>query len=146
VTFLYCKTRNHNPTSEVLSFILAGNYFSMQVHSKREMERVLGLSGVELIGINNRSLETFKVDINNTVDLLKGETGQTIHERGIVVVGESGLFTPEDIALVQAAGVGAVSSLHFICSGILWPQIHVNKIHFNPKIHFKNHRPNHEVF
>jgi indole-3-glycerol phosphate synthase len=80
----------------------------IEVHSKREMERVLGLSGVELIGINNRSLETFKVDINNTVDLLKGETGQTIHERGIVVVGESGLFTPEDIALVQAAGVGAV--------------------------------------
>jgi hypothetical protein len=90
--------------------------------------------------------ETFKVDINNTVDLLKGETGQTIHERGIVVVGESGLFTPEDIALVQAAGVGAVSSLHFTCSGILWPQIHVNKIHFNPPIHLKNHRPNHEVF
>jgi hypothetical protein len=59
VTFLYCKTRNHNPTSEVLSFILAGNYFSMQVHSKREMERVLGLSGVELIGINNRSLGMF---------------------------------------------------------------------------------------
>uniref|UniRef100_A9TUX8 indole-3-glycerol-phosphate synthase n=1 Tax=Physcomitrium patens TaxID=3218 RepID=A9TUX8_PHYPA len=80
----------------------------IEVHSEREMKRVLGLPNVELIGINNRSLETFKVDINNTVELLKGDIGTQIRERNIIVVGESGLFTPEDIALVRNAGVGAV--------------------------------------
>lgn len=80
----------------------------IEVHSEREMKRVLGLPNVELIGINNRSLETFKVDINNTVELLKGEIGSQIRDRNIIVVGESGLFVPEDIALVREAGVGAV--------------------------------------
>lgn len=80
----------------------------IEVHSEREMKRVLGLPNVQLIGINNRSLETFKVDINNTAELLKGEIGAQIRERDIIVVGESGLFVPEDIALVQNAGCGAV--------------------------------------
>ncbi|KAK0591289.1 hypothetical protein LWI29_038005 [Acer saccharum] len=78
------------------------------VHNEREMDRVLGIEGVELIGINNRNLETFEVDISNTKKLLEGERGQKIREKDIIVVGESGLFTPDDIAYVQEAGVKAV--------------------------------------
>ncbi|KAK0589350.1 hypothetical protein LWI29_013077 [Acer saccharum] len=80
----------------------------VEVHNEREMDRVLGIEGVELIGINNRSLETFEVDISNTKKLLEGERGQKIREKDIIVVGESGLFTPDDIAYVQEAGVKAV--------------------------------------
>lgn len=80
----------------------------VEVHDARELDRVLGIEGIDLIGINNRDLETFKVDINNTVELLKGERGRTITERNILVIGESGLFTPQDIALLQNAGVQAV--------------------------------------
>lgn len=80
----------------------------IEVHSEQEMDRVLGLEGVQIIGINNRNLETFKVDISNTKRLLEGERGEKIRERGILVVGESGLFTPEDIKYVQDAGCGAV--------------------------------------
>ncbi|KAK1561166.1 hypothetical protein Q3G72_035109 [Acer saccharum] len=80
----------------------------VEVHNEREMDRVLGIEGVELIGINNRSLETFEVDISNTKKLLEGERGQMIREKDIIVVGESGLFTPDDIAYVQEAGVKAV--------------------------------------
>eukprot|EP00245_Coleochaete_scutata_P012203 TRINITY_DN4707_c0_g1_i1.p1 TRINITY_DN4707_c0_g1~~TRINITY_DN4707_c0_g1_i1.p1 ORF type:complete len:468 (+),score=86.69 TRINITY_DN4707_c0_g1_i1:125-1528(+) len=80
----------------------------IEVHTPVEMDRVLALEGVELIGINNRDLGTFKVDIGNTAELLKGERGAEIKKRGILVVGESGLFTPEDVAFVQNAGVGAV--------------------------------------
>ncbi|KAI5068609.1 hypothetical protein GOP47_0016954 [Adiantum capillus-veneris] len=80
----------------------------VEVHNARELNRVLGIDGIDLIGINNRDLETFQVDINNTVELLKGERGHTVLERNILVVGESGLFTPEDIALLQNAGVKAV--------------------------------------
>ncbi|XP_010488690.1 PREDICTED: indole-3-glycerol phosphate synthase, chloroplastic [Camelina sativa] len=80
----------------------------VEVHDEREMGRVLGIEGIELVGINNRSLETFQVDISNTKNLLEGEHGRQICEKDMIVVGESGLFTPDDIAYVQAAGVRAV--------------------------------------
>uniref|UniRef100_A0A0E0IA58 indole-3-glycerol-phosphate synthase n=1 Tax=Oryza nivara TaxID=4536 RepID=A0A0E0IA58_ORYNI len=79
----------------------------IEVHDEREMERVLNISGVQLIGINNRSLETFVVDTSNTKMLLDMH-GDTIREKGILVVGESGLFNPDDVAYVQNAGVSAV--------------------------------------
>ncbi|KAK4479381.1 hypothetical protein RD792_014893 [Penstemon davidsonii] len=80
----------------------------IEVHDEKEMDRVLEIEGIELIGINNRDLGTFKVDIGNTKKLLEGERGRRIREKGIIVVGESGLFTPTDIAYVQEAGVKAV--------------------------------------
>ncbi|KAI8009662.1 hypothetical protein LOK49_LG06G00879 [Camellia lanceoleosa] len=80
----------------------------VEVHNEQEMDRILGIDGVELIGINNRDLETFKVDISNTKKLLEGKRGQMICERDIIIVGESGLFTPADIAYVQESGVKAV--------------------------------------
>ncbi|KAL6975506.1 indole-3-glycerol-phosphate synthase [Sarracenia purpurea var. burkii] len=80
----------------------------IEVHNEREMDRVLGIDGVELIGINNRDLETFEVDISNTKKLLEGQRGEMIRQKDIIVVGESGLFTPADIAYVQESGVKAV--------------------------------------
>lgn len=80
----------------------------VEVHNEQEMDRILGIDGVKLIGINNRDLETFKVDISNTKKLLEGKRGQMIRERDIIIVGESGLFTPADIAYVQESGVKAV--------------------------------------
>ncbi|GJN27327.1 hypothetical protein PR202_gb15342 [Eleusine coracana subsp. coracana] len=80
----------------------------VEVHDEREMDRVLGIDGVQLIGINNRNLETFEVDIGNTKKLLEGERGQIIAQNNIIVVGESGLFTPDHISFVQNAGVKAV--------------------------------------
>lgn len=80
----------------------------IEVHDEREMDRVLGIDGVQLIGINNRDLGTFQLDISNTKRLLEGERGEIISKKDIIVVGESGLFTPEDISYVQSAGVKAV--------------------------------------
>ncbi|KXG26508.1 hypothetical protein SORBI_3006G112600 [Sorghum bicolor] len=80
----------------------------VEVHDEMEMDRVLGIDGVQLIGINNRNLETFEVDITNTKKLLEGERGQIIAQKDVIVVGESGLFTPDDISFVQNAGVKAV--------------------------------------
>ncbi|KAL9230337.1 hypothetical protein vseg_005701 [Gypsophila vaccaria] len=80
----------------------------VEVHNEREMDRVLNIEGIQLIGINNRDLETFKVDISNTKKLLDARRLQIIREKGIMVVGESGLFTPADIAYVQEAGAEAV--------------------------------------
>ncbi|KAG1327420.1 indole-3-glycerol phosphate synthase, chloroplastic [Cocos nucifera] len=80
----------------------------VEVHDEREMDRVLSIDGIQLIGINNRDLETFEVDISNTKKLLEGKRGEIIRQKDIMVVGESGLFTPKDISYVQDAGVKAV--------------------------------------
>ncbi|KAG5551412.1 hypothetical protein RHGRI_009735 [Rhododendron griersonianum] len=60
--------------------------------------------------------ETFELDISTTKKLLEGERGQLIRRKDIVVVGESGLFTPADIAYVQESGVKAmrIRSLRFV--------------------------------
>lgn len=80
----------------------------VEVHDEIEMDRMLAIDGIELIGINNRNLETFEVNISNTKKLLEGERGEKIRQKDIIVVGESGLFTPADIAYVQEAGVKAI--------------------------------------
>ncbi|KAJ3698261.1 hypothetical protein LUZ61_001966 [Rhynchospora tenuis] len=79
----------------------------IEVHNERELDRVLKINGVQLIGINNRNLENFVVDISNTKKLLENRI-QVIKEKEITVVGESGLFTPDDVKFVQDSGVKAV--------------------------------------
>ncbi|KAJ6831390.1 indole-3-glycerol phosphate synthase, chloroplastic-like [Iris pallida] len=80
----------------------------VEVHNERELDRVLNIDGIQLIGINNRDLETFEVDNSITKRLLEGERGEIIRGKGIIVVGESGLFTPHDVSYIQNAGVKAV--------------------------------------
>jgi indole-3-glycerol phosphate synthase len=79
----------------------------IEVHTEAEFDRVLGLDGVKLIGINNRDLADFSVDLQTTCKLL-GSRQQQLTDRGILVVSESGLHTAEDLKIVAAAGVNAV--------------------------------------
>mmetsp|Transcript_15072 Transcript_15072/g.25512 ORF Transcript_15072/g.25512 Transcript_15072/m.25512 type:complete len:363 (+) Transcript_15072:56-1144(+) len=80
----------------------------LEVHTYKEMERVLELDNLKLLGINNRDLGTFEVTLNVTVDLMAGPLGDKVRERGILMVGESGIFTPADVKVVQDAGVKAL--------------------------------------
>ncbi|KAJ7960230.1 Indole-3-glycerol phosphate synthase, chloroplastic [Quillaja saponaria] len=75
----------------------------VEVHDAREFDRVLGIEGIELIGINNLNLGTFEVDICITKKLLEGERGKINP-----LLGSPGLFTPDDIAYIQEAGVKTV--------------------------------------
>jgi indole-3-glycerol phosphate synthase len=79
----------------------------IEVHSLEELDRVLALDGVSLIGINNRNLEDFSVDLQTTCQLLK-ERGSQLQERNILVVSESGIHHPEDLSVVETAGASAV--------------------------------------
>lgn len=79
----------------------------IEVHSLAELERVLTIDGVSLVGINNRNLKDFSVDLQTTCELLAAK-GKQLQERNILVVSESGLHTPEDLTLVEQAGVSAV--------------------------------------
>ena len=82
----------------------------VEVHTQGELQRVLALHGVfpYMLGINNRDLGTFKVDLLLTARLLASPPGQQALKAGILVVGESGIFTHEDLVLLKDVGVGAV--------------------------------------
>lgn len=79
----------------------------IEVHTAEELDRVLNLEGVTLVGINNRNLEDFSVDLQTTCHLLT-ERGQQLQEREILVVSESGLHQAADLQQVQQAGAAAV--------------------------------------
>ena len=73
----------------------------VEVHNEAELEKAL-ISPARIIGINNRDLNTFNVDINTTRRLLPKIP------QGIVVVSESGITTREDILKMMEFGVNAV--------------------------------------
>ncbi|MFN6462846.1 MAG: indole-3-glycerol phosphate synthase TrpC [Nostoc sp. DedVER02] len=79
----------------------------IEVHTLSELDRVLALPKVQLIGINNRNLEDFTVDLTTTQSLLT-ERQQKITSLGITVVSESGLYTSADLARVAEWGADAV--------------------------------------
>lgn len=57
---------------------------------------------IKIIGVNNRDLKTFSVDVHRGVELLKRAP------EGIITVSESGLSTREDIRFVSDKGIDAV--------------------------------------
>lgn len=73
----------------------------VEVHNEAEVERAL-LSGAEIIGINNRDLNTFTVDINTTRRL------RPLIPKERIVVSESGIRSREDIEKLEGWGVNAV--------------------------------------
>ena len=72
----------------------------VEVHDRRELERALALP-CRMIGINNRDLRTFEVSLDTTLGLLADIPADRL------VVTESGIHTPEDVARMRAAGVHA---------------------------------------
>lgn len=78
----------------------------VEVHTLAELDRVLK-SQLRLVGINNRDLDTFAVDLATTQQLMVSRR-QQLHCLGITTVSESGLFTPNDLSLVAKAGVRSV--------------------------------------
>jgi indole-3-glycerol phosphate synthase len=72
----------------------------IEVHDADELLRVLP-TGNTLVGINNRNLRTFGVSLQTTLELLP-----TIPDDRLIVT-ESGILAPEDVALMRRHGVDA---------------------------------------
>ncbi len=72
----------------------------IEVHDAEELSRALA-TGNALVGINNRNLRTFEVDLNTTLALLDSIP------RGHLVVTESGILGPDDVRLMRDHGVNA---------------------------------------
>jgi indole-3-glycerol phosphate synthase len=51
-------------------------------------------------------LQTFKVDLANTKEIMESAAGQEVLRRGLIMAGESGIFTPEHVAYVQSGALG----------------------------------------
>lgn len=79
----------------------------VEVHTLAELDRVLKLDDLHLVGINNRNLEDFTLDLGTTQELL-AQRQQQLQSLDITVVSESGLYTPADLSLVAEAGARAV--------------------------------------
>lgn len=73
----------------------------VEVHDSAELNRALD-SGAGMIGINNRDLKTFQVDLETT-----GRLAPTAARAGALVVAESGIQTPDDVKRLAASGAEA---------------------------------------
>ena len=71
-----------------------------EVHDAEELERAQAVP-VPLIGVNNRNLRTFETTLETTLQL------QQLMEYDRILVAESGIHTPEDVALLRDAGINA---------------------------------------
>jgi len=74
----------------------------VEVHDEAEMERALALPEDCLLGVNNRDLRSFETDLAVFERLAPAVPA------GRVLAAESGLFTPQDVARVAAAGANAL--------------------------------------
>lgn len=73
----------------------------VELYDEANVTRVLE-AGATLIGINNRDLRTFHVDLTHTIRLRK------LLPENCLVVGESGIYTRDDVVLLESHGVDAM--------------------------------------
>ena len=83
------ELKNFSETAERLKLD-----YIIEVHDEEELQRVQHFSNA-IIGVNNRNLKTFDVDINNSVELKK------IFEGENVFIAESGIKSKKDIEYLQ---------------------------------------------
>lgn len=72
----------------------------VEVHDEQELDVALAC-GADLVGVNNRDLRTFSVDLATTERVAARAPG------GALLVAESGIGTPQDIARLEGCGVSA---------------------------------------
>ncbi|AEV28714.1 Indole-3-glycerol phosphate synthase [Sphaerochaeta pleomorpha str. Grapes] len=73
----------------------------VEAHDKQETERAIAL-GAKIIGVNNRDLKTFKVDLETSIRL------RNLVPPSIIFVSESGIETKQDTRILRSHGIDAV--------------------------------------
>lgn len=84
----------------------AGLSVLVEVHDEDELQRALKI-GANLIGVNNRDLKTFKVDLATT-ERLAAKLAVAAAPSPTLLVAESGIHTSADVARVAQCGAGAI--------------------------------------
>jgi indole-3-glycerol phosphate synthase len=73
----------------------------VEIHDRKDLEKALN-SKAEIIGINNRDLDTFEINLQTTHDLA------ALIPKGHIIVGESGIHNQKDIKGLKGSKVNAV--------------------------------------
>lgn len=90
----------------------------VEVHTIAELERILKLEVLTdscMLGINNRDLQTFEVNLNNNKVIMESAAGKEAVSRGLIFAGESGIYTPEDVQFVKVRTCLAKLSTYITC-------------------------------
>ncbi|MCP1122905.1 indole-3-glycerol phosphate synthase TrpC [Bacillus sp. 3103sda1] len=74
----------------------------VEIHNEEELETALELNP-DVVGVNNRNLKTFEVDLSTTEKL-----GKRLNEQNVLWISESGIHTKEDIIRVKQAGAKGI--------------------------------------
>jgi indole-3-glycerol phosphate synthase len=74
----------------------------VEVHDQAELEKARGIADLHLLGVNNRDLRTFKVDLATCLEL------RPLVPPEILFVAESGIHSAEHVSRLAAAGVDAI--------------------------------------
>ena len=99
---LICATLSKEQLKEYLDIAhYLGLSAIVETHDEEEMGMAVD-SGAEIIGVNNRNLKDFSVDIGNSSRL------QSLAPKGTIFVAESGIKTREDVKALEESGVDAV--------------------------------------
>ncbi|HHU92730.1 MAG TPA: indole-3-glycerol phosphate synthase TrpC [Halanaerobiaceae bacterium] len=78
----------------------------VEVHSLEDLEKILG-TPAEIIGINNRNLQDFSVDLKTTEKIVKELQGKKLRDN-YYIIAESGIKDREDIDYLRDLGVNGV--------------------------------------
>jgi indole-3-glycerol phosphate synthase len=84
----------------------AGLTALVEVHDEAELDRAVA-AGAELIGVNNRNLKTFNVDLATT-ERLAARLAESLVDGSRLLVAESGIHTRADVERLKACGAGAI--------------------------------------
>jgi indole-3-glycerol phosphate synthase len=85
----------------------AGLAVLVEVHDEAELARALAI-GTQLIGVNNRDLKTFKVDLATTERLASKLPGTANSSQQTLLVAESGIHTRADVERLTRCGAKAI--------------------------------------
>ena len=72
----------------------------LEVHTKEEFQNALNTEA-DIIGINNRNLDTLEIDLKTTESVIDG------YEKSRIILSESGINTPEDVQYLKKCGADA---------------------------------------
>ncbi len=79
-----------------------GMDYLVEVHTEKELKKILKIKGIPLIGINNRNLHTLEVDFKTTEKLF------LLAPKDKVIVVESGIKSYQDVLFLKILGINAV--------------------------------------
>ena len=89
----------------------------VEVHDEMELERALKIANLQILGVNNRNLDTFEVNITTTkklIDKIPSELGEKL-----TLVGESGFMTKEDLEYAKTIGVSGLLIGEALMKGLI---------------------------